>query len=90
MIHYSRKCATRGTLHGFLHEVGHVIKGHGKASKLKRWEEEQEAEAYASESLRIYGIPVPRKAAADGRRYVARKKRLGQRISKALRNRGRI
>lgn len=75
IIHYSRKCATRATLHGFLHEVGHVVKNHGKHCRLKRWQQEQEAETYATESLKAYGIPVPRKAVALGKRYVARWKR---------------
>lgn len=81
-IHYAAKCATRKTLHGFLHEVGHVIKGHGKACQLKRFEREAEAERYATESLRMYGIAVPREAVALGKRYVARWKSLGKRISR--------
>ena len=80
-IHYSAKMATRATLHGFLHEVGHIIKGHGKASKLKRWEQELEAEEYATTSMRIYGISVPRKTQTRGSSYVARMKRWGRNIA---------
>ena len=84
VIHYSRKCATRSTLHGFLHEVGHIVKGHEKGCGLKRWEREQEAERYATESLRTYGISVPRKSVQLGKKYVARWKSFGKKISYAL------
>lgn len=79
-IHYSAKMATRKTLHGFLHEVGHVVSGHGKACKLRRFEREAQAEAYATKSLREYGIAVPREAVALGKRYVKRMKRWGNNI----------
>lgn len=79
-IHYSAKMATRKTLHGFLHEVGHVLNGHGISCKLKRFEKEKQAEDYATQSLRQYGIPVPREAVALGKRYVSRMKRWGKNI----------
>lgn len=87
-IHYAAKFATRSTLHGFLHEVGHVVNRHGKSCKLRRYEREAEAERYATESLRAYGIAVPRKAVAKGRAYIGRWKRTGKRISDALSNKG--
>ena len=37
-IHYSKKCSTRNTLYGFLHEVGHIVKNHGRSCKLRRYE----------------------------------------------------
>lgn len=74
-IHYSMKCATRSTLHGFLHEVGHIVLAHGKHCQLKRWQKEQQAEDFATRSLKSYGIPVPRKTVNLGKRYVARWKR---------------
>ena len=80
-IHYGAKMATRKTLHGFLHEVGHVVLGHGKSCKLKRFERESAAESYATKSIREYGIPVPREAVALGKRYVSRMKQWGKNIS---------
>lgn len=87
-IHFNRKMATRGTLYGFLHEIGHVVNGHGKASKLRRYQQEQEAEDYARASMRAYGIAVPRKQVQLGDRYVARFKRMGDRIKAAQAARG--
>jgi len=77
-IHYNAKMATRATLYGFLHEVGHVVKGHGKASKLRRFEREQEAEDYARDSFRAYGIAVPQKQVAQGNAYILRMARWGR------------
>jgi hypothetical protein len=79
-IHYAARMATRGTLYGFLHEVGHIVRGHGKASKLRRFEQEDEAETYARESFRAYGIAVPREKVALGNAYVRRWKRFGDRV----------
>jgi hypothetical protein len=81
-IHYSAKGATRKTLYGFLHEIGHIIKGHGKTCKLRRFQREAEAEDYARKSLQDYGISVPRKAVVLGNAYVKRWKRFGDKISK--------
>jgi hypothetical protein len=81
-IHYSAKMATRKTLHGFLHEMGHVVNGHGAACKLRRFERESQAEEYATKSLRAYGIPVPREAVALGKRYIKRMKQWGDNIRK--------
>lgn len=86
IIHYDAKMATRGTLYGFLHEVGHVIKGHGKSCKLRRWQKEQEAEAYARESMRAYGIPVPLKNVQAGDAYVRRFRLFGERVAAGRRN----
>lgn len=81
IIHFNKKMATRSSLYGFLHEVGHIVNCHGKASKLHRWEEEQEAEDYARHSFKAYGIPVPRKMVAQGNAYVARMARWGRNIA---------
>jgi hypothetical protein len=81
IIHYSAKCATRSTLHGFLHEVGHIVLGHGRACKLKRWEKEAGAEDYARYSMRTYGISIPRRVSREGREYVDRMARWGRNIA---------
>ncbi len=78
VIHLDRECSTRSTLHRFLHEVGHAI--HDKR-RMKRWQREEQAERYATESMRQYGISVPRKVAGLGRAYVARMKRWGRNIA---------
>lgn len=79
-IHFSQQGATRSTLATFLHEIGHVVKGHGKASKLRRFQREQEAEDYAKDSFKCYDIPYPRKRSGLSRRYVAQWKRIGDNI----------
>lgn len=86
VIHLSAKGATRSSLHRFLHEIGHVVLGHGKASKLRRWEKEQQADGYATSSLRAYGIAVPRKVQRAGAAYVARMKRWGKNIAAGRRS----
>jgi hypothetical protein len=80
VIHYDKKIATRGTLYGALHEVGHIVKNHCVGNRLHRWEEEQEAEQYARDSLRAFGIKVPRREVNQGDAYIARMKRWGDRI----------
>lgn len=84
VIHFNAKMATRGTLYGFLHEVGHIAKAHGKSSKLRRYEREQEAEDYARESFRQLGLAVPRKQVVLGNAYVARFKRFGDNVRRGL------
>ena len=83
-IHVSAKMATRKTLCKFLHEVGHIVKGHKKGCKLKRWQREDEAESYAKESMRMLGIPYPRERGRRSSGYVNRMKRWGKRISNGL------
>jgi hypothetical protein len=84
-IHYAKKCATRRTLYGFLHEVGHIVMGHGSKCGLRRFEKEAQAEEYARASLRMLGITVPRSKVASGNAYIARRKRTGDRIIRARR-----
>lgn len=85
-IHYNKKLATRATLYGFLHEVGHIVHGHGKQSKLRRFEKEREAEEYARQSLRQLGIAVPSRCVQRGNEYVARMKRFGDNVRAGLNN----
>ncbi len=84
VIHFNAKMATRGTLYGFLHEVGHIVKAHGKSSKLRRYQQEQEAEDYARESFRQLGLAVPRKQVTLGNAYIARFKRFGDNVRRGL------
>lgn len=84
-IHVSKKGATRNTLATYLHEIGHVVKGHGKNSKLRRFQREQEAEDYAKYSFKCYDIPYPRKRSILSRRYVAQWKRIGNNIKRSRR-----
>lgn len=84
-IHYSAKGATRKTLYGFLHEIGHIVMGHGKTSPLRRYEQEAQAEEYARRSLQEYGIAVPRAAVSLGNAYVRRWKQFGDKIKKSKR-----
>ena len=81
VVHFNKKMATRATLHDFLHEVGHILKGHGKACRLRRFEKEGQAEEYARESMRAYGIPISRKRAAEGAAYIKRMRRWGRNIA---------
>lgn len=81
-IHCSAKGATRMTLCKFLHEIGHIVKGHGAKCKLRRYEREEQAEAYAKQSMKDYGIPMPRKRARRSASYVNRMKRWGNNIAR--------
>ena len=86
-VHFSGKLATRSTLFTMLHEIGHVVKRHGKSSKLRRWEEEAEATAYARKTFRTWGITIPRKVSDAYSDYISRKERHGRRIAAGLRRR---
>jgi len=81
VVHLDRAIATRSTLHRALHEVGHVVNEEAE-KKQKSWEREAGAEKYATDTMRILGISVPRKVVARGVSYVARKKRHGQNIKR--------
>lgn len=82
-IHYKAKGLTRSTLYGFLHEIGHIVMGHVKNCGLRRYEREAQAEKYARDSFRDYGIPTPRKNVALGNAYVKRFKKFGDKIKHA-------
>ena len=72
--------ATRTTLYKLLHEVGHIVSGHGRTCKLRRYEKEAQAEEYARLSFLMLGIPCPRSRVAAGNAYISRRKRTGDRI----------
>ena len=76
-VHIDREFATRSTLHRGLHEIGHCI---NDERGLRSYECEALAEKYATDTMREYGITVPRDVVARGVAYVARKKRHGDRI----------
>jgi Zn-dependent peptidase ImmA (M78 family) len=80
-VHYDREIATRKTLYGGLHEIGHVVRGHGEKCRLRRFEQEREAEEFAARLIRELGISVPRSCVARGREYVERMKRWGSNIA---------
>jgi hypothetical protein len=84
-VHYNRDIATRSTLYVGLHEIAHVVLGHTghRHSKLRAFQREAEAEQWAAKRMRELGIPVPRKQTAEAKRYVAKKKRRGDRIAAA-------
>lgn len=77
VIHLDREFATRSTLHRGLHEIGHAI--HDQ-SKMRSFEREAQAEKFATDTMREYGLSVPRSVVCRGASYVARKKRHGDNI----------
>jgi hypothetical protein len=86
-VHYAREIGTRASLHGGLHEIGHVVCGHGPGARPRRFEKEAEAEAWAMRRMRELGVPVSRKEQALGRAYVARMKQWGRNITAGRRGR---
>jgi hypothetical protein len=85
-IHMNAKFATRSTLFGFLHEVGHIV-DYQQFNKWcgRRWELEARATLYAINSMRAYDIPIPKGMIRSYRAYTARCKRHGQNVSQGLR-----
>jgi len=79
-IHLDSEVATRSTLHRALHEVGHCV---NKEAGLRRYEQEANAERFATDTMRFYGVVVPRAVIYRGVAYVARKKRHGDNIKNA-------
>ena len=77
-VHYDSKIATRSTLQGGLHEIGHLV---ANKPGMKRWEKEASAETWANNRMKELGISVPRKTRALGKQYVARMKRWGKNIA---------
>ena len=80
-IHLDSKVATRSTLHRALHEVGHCV---NDESGLRSFECESRAEKFANDTMKEYGISVPRKVKTRGVSYVKRKKRHGDNIRRGL------
>jgi hypothetical protein len=70
-----------------LHEIGHAVLHQHKNPRLRRFELEAQAEAFAIERMRALGVAVPRKARKGGQQYVARMKRFGDRVSAGLKAR---
>ncbi len=79
VVHLDRAIATRSTLHRALHEIGHVL-NEAAEKRQRSFEREAGANLYASETMRVLGISVPRRVSASGARYVARKKRHGDAV----------
>lgn len=78
-VHYASEIATRKTLHGGLHEIGHCV---NDETGMRRFEREQAAESFATDLMREYGIAVPREAVALGKAYVKRMKQWGNNIKR--------
>lgn len=83
VIHLETKLSTRSTLHRFFHELGHAVLEHGK---LRSFQREEQAERFAFDKFREYGIPLPREVVYRGKLYVMRKKRHGDNIIKSKKN----
>lgn len=80
-VHLDREISTRSTLHRGLHEIGHCV---NDEAGMRRFQKEAAANKWAENRMRELGIPVPRKEAAKGKRYVRRMKRWGNNIKKAV------
>jgi len=76
-VHYDAEIQTRSTFYGGLHEIGHVVLGHNRRGRKRRFEIEAEAERWAQKRMREFGVPVPRGEVAAGRAYVDRMRRHG-------------
>jgi hypothetical protein len=87
IVHLDSQITTRGALMRGLHEIGHAVLHQYRKSGRRRYVMEAQAEAFAVERLRALGVAVPRKAAKQGRQYVARFKRFGDRVSAGLKAR---
>jgi hypothetical protein len=84
-VHLASKIGTRRSLYGGLHEVGHIVLGHARRSRKRRWQVEAEAEAWAQGRMRELGIEIPEADVDAGRAYIARMQRWGDNISHAQR-----
>ena len=82
-VHLDAKIGTRRSLYRGMHEIGHVVLGHTKRGRRRRWELEAEAEAWAQERLAALGVELPEASVEAGRVYVARMRRWGDRVRRA-------
>jgi hypothetical protein len=82
-VHLDAKIGTRRSLYRGMHEIGHVVLGHTKRGRRRRWELEAEAEAWAQQRLLELGVELPEASVEAGRAYVARMRRWGDNISRA-------
>ena len=78
-VHFDSEIATRSTLHGGLHEIGHCV---NDERNLRSFQCEANAESFATKTMRCYGVTVPRKIVSRGVSYVRRKKRHGDNIKR--------
>lgn len=78
-IHFDSKICTRSSLHNALHEVGHCI---NDEKGLRSFECEAGAEKFANDTMKEYGVSVPRKSKVLGFAYIKRKKKHGDRIKR--------
>ncbi|MEP7059106.1 MAG: hypothetical protein ABI828_00120 [Actinomycetota bacterium] len=83
-VHLDAKIGTRRSLYRGLHEIGHIVLGHDRRGRKRRWQVEAEAEAWAQERMAELGLEPPPEIVDAGRAYVARMKRWGDNISRAL------
>jgi hypothetical protein len=86
-IHMGREVHTAYGLQIALHEVGHIALGHteltasGRRRNRQRvFEREAAAEAWSFSRMEELGVPVPENARQRAERYVAYRKRRGDRV----------
>ena len=77
----SPKPKTRKALYIYLHECAHFVL-HKKKSSKKKYIQEYEAEKWAHEKMREYGIKVPRDMTKQAKKYVSYK--IGQACRRGL------
>ena len=80
VVHLDSEIVTRSALHRGLHEIGHAI--HDQ-SKMRRFECEAQANAWAAKRMRELGFSIPRRVLSGARHYVARMKRWGDNVRRA-------
>jgi hypothetical protein len=87
-IHFGGEVATRHTMQIALHEVAHIVLGHTartdggyrKGPRLRAYEREDAAERWSFQRMQELGVPVPKRSRERAARYVAHKKRGGDRV----------
>ena len=79
-IHYDSKIATRSTLFGGLHEIGHCV---NDERGLRSFECEIGAENFAKSIFKEFGVAIPRERVAAGVDYIKRKKQHGDNIRRS-------
>ena len=82
ILHLDAKIGTRRSLYRGFHEIGHIVLGHAKRGRKRRWQLEAEAEAWAKQRFTELGIELPQASVEAGRAYVARMRRWGDNISR--------
>ena len=84
-VHLEARIGTRRSLYRGMHEVGHIVLGHVRPGRRRRWVIEAEAEAWAQQRLIALGIELPEASVQQGHAYVARMRRWGDSISSTRR-----